>query len=200
MKKNLILMTALFAGTMLINDVVCRSGSAPSQSTSTNVAGNPPQVPQGANPPVETVQEPNYQEQLAETRGELENAKRECEDLKKQLSDLQNLYSALGKQNKDLQTEKLGLEETVKDQKSKIDDFQSKNRTLNTENTELHNKNLSYEKIISDQGNQLQNYWNALNQKDWLLQQIIRDVSEPFSDLMKKENVYGLDDVNLLGK
>ena len=95
MKKNLILMTALFAGTMLINDGVCRSGSAlahsaTSQSAPINDDANPQQAQTNeihvAAAPVETVREPNYHEQLAETRGELENTKKECEDLKKQLS------------------------------------------------------------------------------------------------------------------
>ena len=45
MKKNLILMTALFAGTVLINDGVCRSGSALAPSGN-HVAENPvPEIP-----------------------------------------------------------------------------------------------------------------------------------------------------------
>ena len=54
-------MTALFAGTVLINDGL----ALPRTKVVTNTHDKAP---------VETVQEPNYQEQLAETRGELENA------------------------------------------------------------------------------------------------------------------------------
>ena len=54
-------MTALFAGTMLIND----GFALPRTKVVTNTHDKAP---------VATVQEPNYQEQLAETRGELENA------------------------------------------------------------------------------------------------------------------------------